>query len=642
MRRKFLNLIDRGLKKQVPATGLGVFRILFGLVILHEVIFLFYFRHLIFDAVPFLDTASPLVVVALLLWGIAAFCLTVGWYTRFAAVANYCFWVGFIVFTPMWKEFYGGFDQLMTGSSFLLIFLPSERALSLDNLRLALRHSIPGRRYRPPDCVSVLAYYIPLGISLGLLYLDAGIHKLSAPFWRNGLGPWLPSTMPYYISAIDMSWLLNIKPLQMLLGYILIAYQFIFVFLCYFRRFRVPLLCVGATFHIGIIVFLNIYPFGFGMLVHYVLMVPFAWWRALSERCRFKEPLLTVFYDEACPLCNRTVIIVEHFDLLQAIEFKGLQTHARDYRSLDRLSDDQLLQDLYALDREGVLYNGLDTYIQILLKMRYAALLGMILKMPGVYRLGTGIYRHVADNRGRLVCDESCVVVVPPTVDPVDVPLRKLYRRFADSDKKRVGVIAQFLILVLILQLNSTLQYAVLYRLGVDLKATAAGRMYKTLSDSAVTLSHVFLGITPHALYMHDHFAGYNHLIGLTWRGPDGQERWLPFVNEEGRIVAPNWGRIQSMWANVAVTASIKRKRLDKFLVKVTAFWGTKLGLDLADATFIIKMKEVRAPMEWEPDLRSRNINQPWRNIGKVIWWNGSARIEIPDTDLEALSARGR
>ncbi len=640
MRRKFLNLIDRGLKKQVPATGLGVFRILFGLVILHEVIFLFYFRLLIFDAVPFVDTASPFVPVALLLWGIAAFCLTIGWYTRFAAVANYCFWVGFIVFTPMWKEFYGGFDQLMTGSSFLLIFLPSERALSIDNLRLALRYSTPSRRYRPPDHVSVLAYYIPIGISLGLLYLDAGIHKLSAPFWRNGLGPWLPSTMPYYISAIDMSWLLNIKPLQMLVGYVLMVFQFVFVFLCYFRRFRVPLLCVGAAFHIGIILSLNIYPFGFGMLVHYVLMVPFSWWRALRARCRFEEPLLTVFYDELCPLCNRTVIVVEHFDLLQAIEFKGLQTHARDYHALDRLSDDQLLKDLYALDRQGDLYNGLDTYIQILLKMRYTVLLGMILKMPGIYRPGTRVYRHVADSRGRLVCDESCVVAVPPPVDPVDVPLRKLYRRFADTDRKRAGVIAQFLVLVFILQLNSTLQYAVLYRLGVDLKATETGRILKTLSDSAVTLSHVFLGITPHALYMHDHFAGYDHLLGLTYRGPDGQERWLPFVNEEGRIVAPNWGRIQSMWANVAVTATIKRERLDKFLVKVTAFWGTKLGLDLSDATFTIKMKEVRAPMEWEPDLRSRNIDQSWRNIGKVIWRNGSARIEIPDIDLEALSAR--
>ena len=187
------------------------------------------------------------------------------------------------------------------------------------------------------------------------------------------------------------------------------------------------------------------------MLVHYVLMVPFAWWRTLRARCRLKHPVLTVFYDELCPLCNRTVIIVEHFDVLKAIEFKGLQTHARDYDALNRIAGDQLLKDLYALDLDGRLYRGLDTYIRILLKMKYTALLGLILKTPGIHQLGTRVYRRVADGRRRLVCDESCAVPVLGPVDLVDAPLGKLYRRYAAADKKRAELIAQFLILVFVL-----------------------------------------------------------------------------------------------------------------------------------------------------------------------------------------------
>ncbi|MBN2254632.1 MAG: thiol-disulfide oxidoreductase, partial [Deltaproteobacteria bacterium] len=196
MYRKLVNLVHRGLERQVPATGLGVFRIFFGLVILQEIIFLLYFRHLIFDPTPFIDQDYPLIPFFLLLWGAAAFCLTVGYRTRFAAVANYLLWVIFISFTPLSRDFDGGFDQLMIGSSFLLMFLPAERALSIDNLRFKLKFSTVNHRYEPSRQVSVLAYFIPIAVSLGLLYFDSAIHKLSAEHWRNGLGAWLPSSMP--------------------------------------------------------------------------------------------------------------------------------------------------------------------------------------------------------------------------------------------------------------------------------------------------------------------------------------------------------------------------------------------------------------------------------------------------------------
>lgn len=200
-----LKTIQRQLNRRVPATGLGFFRIAFSLVALQEIIFLFYFRHLIFDPVPYFDRASPVLHVLLLVWMAVVLCLGLGYHTRRAAVANYLFWVVFVVFTPMWQDFDGGFDQLMTGSSFLLILLSSERGLSLDNLRWSWRYSAPGQRYRPPGDVSILCYTLPLALTLGLVYFDSGLHKLSAEFWRNGMGGWLPATMPYYMSPLDMS-----------------------------------------------------------------------------------------------------------------------------------------------------------------------------------------------------------------------------------------------------------------------------------------------------------------------------------------------------------------------------------------------------------------------------------------------------
>lgn len=619
--------LEQNLAKQVPATGLAIFRILFGLVAFQEILFLAYFRHLIFDRVPFLEPASPVIDLFLSIWAVVALAIALGYHTRLAAVVNYLLWLVFVGFTPMWLDFDGGFDQMMTGIGFLMLFLPSDRALSLDNLRRKLAYSAPGRHYAPRQTVSVLCYTLPLALVLGLLYLDAGIHKLSAEFWRNGMGSWLPPTHPYYMSGLDMSWLLDLEWVERLIGYSLIVFQFLFLPLFWFRWARMPLLLIGASFHVGIIVSLNIYQFGFGMLAPYALLVPFACWRSLASWLQRREPGLTVFYDGLCPLCNRTVILLSHFDICRAIAFKDLQTHAAHFPALAAVPEETLLKDLYALDRQGRLYAGVDTYIRILAGMIYPAPLAWVMHLPGIYHLAKASYRRIADTRARLTCDTSCAA---PALRPESDPWTLLATHYAGTPRRQATRMAKLLVLVAILQLNSTLQFGVFYRLNEGHAHSEAGQLLEGMSNAVLFLSHTFFGITPHALYMHDHFVGYEHILGITWKDATGAEHWLPFVNEQGRIVAPNWGRIQCWWANIAVTPHINRKRLDKALMQVTAFWGTKEGLDLRDATFILKEKNVRVPMDWEAGLRGYNLSQPWHDVGRVVWRDGAAKIDLP------------
>ncbi|TAN47856.1 MAG: DUF393 domain-containing protein [Methylococcaceae bacterium] len=633
MKSSLLKLVHWGFAQSVPATGLGLFRLLFGLLAFQEILFLFYFRHLIFDPLPYVDQASPMLHILLLAWALAALCLAVGYRTRVAAVVNYLFWVLFPIFTPMWHDFDGGLDQLMIGSSLLLMFIPAERALSLDNLRARL-----AKPYAPagqPATVSVLCYLLPVTMALAALYLDAGIHKLSAEFWRNGVGSWLPPTHPYYMNAWDWSWLLDNKPAEKTLGYTILLFQFVFPALFWHRRARVPLMALGATFHTGIIVSLNIYPFGFAMLVHYVLMVPFRWWRALSAACRAKAPRLTVFYDAACPLCNRTAVCVNHFDVAQAVEFKDLQTHARQCRALDGIPESELLRDLYALDDQGKLYQGVDTYIRILCAMGYAAPLGWLLSLPGVHALAELIYRRIADNRQRLACGAACAA--PVATDAAD-PWTLLAQRYLGDDQRRARRLAKCLLVLAIFQLNSTLHYGVLYRLGFKPAEVEWSAPLALLSNAMLTFSHALTGITPHALYMHDHFEGFDQIVGITYQDAGGKEQWLPFVNEQGRIVAPNWARIQCMWANVAVTAHMKTDRLEKFLRKITAFYGPAVGLDTRNAVYTLKLKHVTVPSDWQAGLRAQNLAEPWRNIGRLVWQDGMMRMELVDgVKLEAM-----
>ncbi len=633
-----LSIISRAIaryhQRSVPAFIIGMFRILYGIVAFQEILFLFYFHHLIFDPIPYIDVEFPMIPLFLCLWGLVAGAVIVGYRSQQAIIANYIFWIVFVNFTPMQRDFDGGFDLFMIGAGFFLIFMPIGRTLSVDNLLYKLQF-----RYKQnpllPKRTSALSLLFPVMVCLGFLYFDSGIHKLFAPHWLNGLGGWLPSTMPYYISALDLSWMLNNEILQKSIGYLILVFQFTFIFLFYRRAFRPIFLFVGAGLHIGITISLNIYPFGLGMLVVYVLMVPFSWWAAMGDSFIYKTPQLTVFYDGDCPLCNRAATIINHFDVLQGVAFKDLQTQVDAAPQLQAYDEKVLLADLYAVDRQGQVYAGVDTYRQIFQKMGYLVVFSWIMRMPGLYHIAKVIYRRIADNRARNVCGATCLPLVSKKEPyPVDLYTR-IFEHYAEHKPKQFRFrVAKIFVVLVILQLNSSIHYGFLYRF-YDLSSveSSIANQARLFSNSVLMLSTAFLGITPHALYLHDHFEGYDDLLAISYIDGKGDEQWLPFVNEQGRMLAPNWGRVHSMWANIAVTPNINNDRLHKFIMKVTAFWGTKVGLDLNHARFIIKHKTIDSPVQWRPDLRRDNLSGEWANIGTAIWREKHIKITLQPID---------
>ena len=616
--------------KKAPATGIGLFRFLYGLVTLQEICFLLYFNHLIFDPIPFIDVEFPMIPFFLCLWGIIASFIIVGYRYQFSIIWNYIFWIIFVNFTPMQRDFDGGFDSFMTGAGFFLLFMPGDRAFSLDNLRYKLSTPFVHYKSYPAATVTRLSYYLPVLICLGFLYFDSAIHKLFAEHWRNGLGAWLPSTQPYYVSAIDMSALLNWELLQKIIGYTILVFQFTFLFLFSRRSFRVFYLLIGIGLHLGITLSLNIYPFGMGMLIFYVLLVPFKWWRCLGDRLTAKQPLLTVFFDQQCPLCNRTVLILNHFDLFSCIEFKSAQQFAANYPNLAAISTETLLTDLYALDnRSNKIYSGIDTYIQIFLKMRHLSPVGFALGLPGIRALAAKKYRSIADSRLRLSCNSECLTYQKLQSSSL---YQQIFEVFAGTKPKAFSrKLTKIIVVLIVLQLNSSIHYGIFYRLQFDAKQYPFSSLLSEASNALIMVSLTFFGITPHALYLHDHFAGYDRILAITYIDQNGIERWLPFVNQQGRLLAPNWGRVHSMWANIAVTPTIDNARLQKFIMKVTAFWGKKIGLNLNKTVFQIKLKKINAPTYWVYDQLHLNFAAEWNTIGTVKWANKSISYDLPN-----------
>lgn len=621
--RKLLELNQ----KHVPATGIGIFRILYGLVTFQEICFLLYFNHLIFDPIPYIDVEFPMIPFFLCLWGIAALAVIIGYRTQSALICNYIFWILFVNFTPMQRDFDGGFDLFMIGTCFFLLFMPTNRSLSIDNLRFKLSRPFVHYSQYNKATTSILAYYIPVAVCLGFLYFDSAIHKMFAEHWRNGLGAWLPSTQPLYVSALNMSLLLNNEILQKTIGYTILVFQFTFIFFFTKPTLRIFYLFIGIGLHLGITVTFNIYPFGLGMLSFYSLLIPFSWFRKIADLFQAKQPALHVFYDENCPLCNRTILFLNHFDIFNSIDFKGAQSHASSVSVLTPYQKD-LLTDLYAVDNNNKVYKGIDSYIQILLKMRYTALIAIFMRLPVIYHYSALKYRNIADQRTRLDCSDNCIST--HTVN-IDTWHDKLFERSdASNSKLFFNRFSKTLLVILILQLNSSIHYGLLYRLKVNTHQNAITKPLVQASNSILMLSQTFLGITPHALYLHDHFEGYERIIGISYIDQAGQERWLPFVNQQGRLIAPNWGRVHSMWANIAVTPNINIIRLKKFIMKVTAFWGRNSQLDINQTIFNIKLKHIKSSNHWVPNQLNNNLKSGWITIGTAHWTNNSFSANIP------------
>lgn len=616
--------LKRQLETEVPAAGLALFRIGYGSVLLFELLFLIAFRPLIFDPIPFLDPGPPLVGFYLTLWFLAALGLILGLYTRLAALVNYCFWVLFVSFTPLWRDFDGGFDQLMTASGFLLLFLPSARVLSLDRLRLKLKHSFPGRIYEPPRTVTKLAYTVPILFVLVPLYFDSAIHKLFSHHWLSGFGIWVPLTHPYYISPLPLgTWLADQELLIKALGYAIIVFQLTFPFLVWFLQ---PLyLLFGVSFHLGITLLLNIYPFGVGMLVHYFLLVPARWWTWLGDKIqrerslRSKTPQLEVFYDAECPLCLRTRLVVEHFDLRQAIRFRPLQTEARKRPELAGISEEELLRDLYAVDGRGKVYCGLDAYLAILKVLGLTPIAWLVEKIPPLYRWAADRYRRIADSRIRLgsanfasKCDERCL----PRLEPPQDRLLAWWEQFAGkSTEAQAFRLSRLLLIALLFQFNATLHFGLFLRLGLELPPPLG-----EISRGLLSFSHVFFGITTHPLYVDDHFRGYRYIFALSYLDREGKERWLPFIDERGMFRFSNYGRVHAMWANMAITPKPRKWVVAKFSQKVTAFYGQKAGLELDDACFFLKAKPIKITARWEEGLQQQNLEGEWFDVAEMRW----------------------
>ncbi|AYB33097.1 DCC1-like thiol-disulfide oxidoreductase family protein [Chryseolinea soli] len=617
MIRYLIDVIERAYTKKIDGSGLALFRIVYGVVLLCEVIQLFYFRHLVFDKIPYLSPSEIDFAIPLIFWMISLVFLIVGLYTRYAAIVNYILSVTLIgtIQSYEYHMFY-----MFVGTNFLLIFLNVSQVNSLDRLRSKLKYSTTRFQLEPTRKVNALHYYaIPL-MSVGFTYLDSVFFKLTSHIWLSGLGMWAPVSLPQ-TTQFNVSFLLNLKWVMLGLGYITLIFELLFIFLFWRKKWRWFLFVVGVGLHIGIVVMFPIPWFGLGMMSFYLLLVPVGTWSKIRKAFQAKKPLLEFFYDEECPLCIRVKIILSHFDVFNVIEFKSVQRYAAQTPALSNYSQEQLLNSIFSVSSKGKVLKGIDTYIFVFLRLPALFPLGLIMKFPGVYQISKLVYRKVAEDRVVERCTEDNCGYTPVPVYIADTDNIKLLKNLTLKQFK-IRVITFLLVFFVILQLNvsynSDLVNAVKTKIGF--KNSAPERIIQKITSPARKFSKIYFGICHHPLFLDSHFDGYNHIIAIEAVGENGKTYWLPIIDKNGMPGSYLYGFVWAKWTFRVNSPRINQNRLAQGIRDFTAFWATNNGIPLNKFKFNVYVKKVEVPSQWKLDHLNNQIKQNWQLAGEAHW----------------------
>lgn len=609
-------IIARAYDKKIDASGLALFRITFCLVQLGEVFQLYYFRHLVYDKIPFVESAEIDFAVPLICWMIALVFLTLGLFTRPVAIINYILSLTLIgtIDTYEYHMFY-----LYVGVNFLLIFLNLSKVNSIDRLREKLKYSTARFAYEPPRTVSVLNYYAVILVAIGFVYFDSVFFKFTSHNWMTGIGMWLPVSLPQ-VTHLNVSPLLNVKWVMLGLGYLTLVFEASFIFLFWRKKWRWTLFTIGVGLHIGILIVFPLPWFGFGVTSFYLLMVPVGTWRKISGYVKRKKPALTFYFDEECPLCARTKIILSHFDVFHALEFKSVQAHGVHEPLLSKRTKDELLNSVFSVTSKGKVLEGIDTYSAAFLRIPVLIPVGILMRIPGIRQIANFMYRGIAGNRITERCNDDNCGYTPPRF-PSDSDSIKLQKNFTLKQLK-IGIITTSLIFFSFLQLavtyNSDLIRLVKRKVGIS--NSAPEKIIQKATNPVRAMSKVLFGICHHPVFMDAHFKNYNHIIGVEAVDQKGVKRWLPMIDQNGMPGFYAYGFNWVKWTFRVDGPRVDQTRLTKGIRDFSTFWAKMNGIPLDKVTFNIYVKKIDVPYEWKKDHLNTQIAKEWHLAGTAHW----------------------
>jgi predicted DCC family thiol-disulfide oxidoreductase YuxK len=270
-------------------------------------------------------------------------------------------------------------------------FLPLNRYWSID---AALD---PEPRDRPFPKIPLLA----LKLQLGSIYFFSALFKLAGPRWIHGEAILRTLQDSYHANTPLDVWLVaNAPGMLVAVNYAVIVFQLLFPFLVYapFRNTSLRAIALAGAFlmHLTFMLLLHIGTFPLLSICFLLLLVPDAWWNALSTRRDNRLRKVRIFYDSDCDFCKKTGLLLREFCLPATTP-------------VQKASDDPAALALLQRHNSWVLYDAegkarikWDAVAYVLRQSFVLFPLGWLTNLPLLRPCMEKIYDQIGANRSRL------------------------------------------------------------------------------------------------------------------------------------------------------------------------------------------------------------------------------------------------
>jgi predicted DCC family thiol-disulfide oxidoreductase YuxK len=303
----------------------------------------------------------------------------------------------------------------------MLILTPSGEALSVDAMRTRIAESARRGRFVPGQAAAMSrdARWPLRAVQwlLATVYLSAALWKIT-----RGRAEWLNGyTMQYYL-LVDGS--THRVPLAIAFAHahwigiasavITLAFELTFVVCILFPRTTPVYLATGVGVHAGIWVLMRA-PF-FQLLALYAAFAePIRQWVrrwAPSGTLRAHARTWEVIYDGRCPLCIRTVTQLDVLDGARCLRYVDLEREWELAVALvSGVSRESMREEMTLVRSDGRVLRGFFAFREISRRVPALWPLAPLMFAPGSAWAGVRVYRWVAANRARRLCEGSACAV---------------------------------------------------------------------------------------------------------------------------------------------------------------------------------------------------------------------------------------
>jgi predicted DCC family thiol-disulfide oxidoreductase YuxK len=423
--------------------AMAIFRILFGLIVLedllvhlypdfalfylknslvpiNDMIALFWHRSALFDAMLLLPPGDQYIWATYWVLVAATVCTILGLFTRVSS------WIVFFLLMSFSSHFelnQNAGDNYIRIMAMGVALSNAGDALSLDNLIKSLRQDWRvtgfGARLSAPWAQRLIM------VQLSIAYFHAWYVKMKGAHWNDGTAVYyavryddlVRFPIPHFL---DQLWVYQI------LTWGTLVIEFALFTLIWFRPTRYWVLLTGLSLHLGIEYCMNLPMFEWVFMFTYILYLypedlsrSWTYIKALIVS-KFGEPY-KLAYDGDCLFCVRVVGLIHRLDVfgrLRPVDFRADEKSELGEIDLDRAEKEILIntrkKDKSDKENKGTWLGGFQAFRFICARLPLLAILTPFLYLPVVAQLGAAIYSIVAANRqailGGSCSHESCKV----------------------------------------------------------------------------------------------------------------------------------------------------------------------------------------------------------------------------------------